>query len=507
MTESNDLLVEYALNGTESAFRELVARYIDLVYSTALRKVGGDSHLAQDVAQTVFLHLAKKARRLSRNTRLGGWLHQATCNVAATVTRAERRRLARERQAAQMNIFNNDSPGALVHIAPILDDAIGQLPEEDRTAVLLRFFEKRDFRAVAEALGSSEDAARMRVNRALEKLGVILKRRGVTLSATALGVALAAEAVTAAPVGLAATVAGSALAGVSALSAATLGVFKIMAISKIQLGAVSAIAVAGLTTTLIMQNQSLSRLQNENGALQQQVQDLRATNDQLAKAQVNQNELERLRRDQSELLRLRGEMTTLRKTVRLTNLQPAPADGSSTGPSAATDSSSGMARLQANVQAQVSTGQTLLTGGWADEPGKRVFILATPRIDGENKDQVVIKTKVIELPEAELAKVGLDSFTVEGSQSSLQQILPADQVKTLIDALQATEGAKLVAESSIATADGRQAQVQTMDQQAGEGGKQDLGPVIDIVPVISGDKSAIDITLQAGINQIASKSR
>ena len=99
MTESHQLLAEYALRGTESAFRELVTRYIDLVYCTALRKVGGDSHLAQDVAQTVFLHLVKKARRLPSNTMLGGWLHQATCNVAATITRTERRRPARERQA------------------------------------------------------------------------------------------------------------------------------------------------------------------------------------------------------------------------------------------------------------------------------------------------------------------------------------------------------------------------------------------------------------------------
>src|SRR5271157_3871229 len=237
MTDSQALLVEYAENGSESAFGDLVARYIDLVYSTALRKVGGDAHQAQDVTQTVFLHLARKARTLPPNVLLGGWLHGATCNVAATVARTERRRQAREQEAVEMSALQNDSTGRLDHVAPILDDAIRQLPEEDRAAVLLRFFEKRDFRSVGEALGSSEDAARMRVNRALQKLELILKQRGVAASAAALGAALTAEAVAAAPAGLAASVAGSALAGAAATGGVMLNIVKIMAMTKLKLGA------------------------------------------------------------------------------------------------------------------------------------------------------------------------------------------------------------------------------------------------------------------------------
>jgi len=507
MTDSRALLVEYAENGAESAFRELVTRYIDLVYSTALRRVGGDAHLAQDVAQTVFLHLARKARSLPQNVMLGGWLHQATCNVAATVMRTERRRQARERQAVQMNTLQNDSAGTLDHVAPILDEAIGQLSEEDRTAVLLRFFEKRDFRSVGQALGSSEDAARMRVNRALEKLEVLLKQRGVTISATALGTALAAEAVTAAPAGLAATVAGSALAGVSAAGAATLSIFKIMAISKIQLGAIGAIVIGGLTTALVVQHQSLARYLNNNHSLQQQVQDLRDAKEQLAKAQVDQGELEKLRRNQSELLRLRGQVTALRKASKTTAPPSASTGRSEPGAGAAPDAVPGILRLQASLQAQVGIGQALLTGGWANGPGKRVFVLATPQIEGENKDQVHIQTKVIEVPETELAKLGLDAFTVEGSESSLKQVIPADRAKGLIEALGGMEGAHFIAEGVITTVDGRQVEIQNVDQQVVEGVKQDLGPVINIVPVISGDKSRIDITLKAVVNQLALQAR
>ena len=343
----------------------------------------------------------------------------------------------------------------------------------------------------------------MRVNRALEKLEVLLKQRGVTISATALGTALAAEAVTAAPAGLAAAVAGSALAGVSAAGAATLSIFKIMAISKIQLGAIGAIVIGGLTTALVVQHQSLARCLDDNHSLQQQVQDLRDAKEQLAKGQVDQGELEKLRRNQSELLRLRGEVTALRQASKTTALPSASTGPSEPGASAAPDAVPGILRLQASLQAQVGTGQALLTGGWANGPGKRVFVLATPQIEGDNKDRVHIQTKVIEVPETELAKLGLDAFTVEGSESSLKQVMPADQAKGLIEALQGMEGARFIAESVITTADGRQAEIQNVDQQVVEGVKQDLGPVINIVPVISGDKSMIDITLKAVVNQLA----
>src|ERR1035441_7307887 len=103
MTDSQTLLSLYARTGSESAFRELVSRYIDLVYSAAFRLVGGDAQAAQDVAQTVFLALAAKARTLPKDVMLGGWLHQHTRFVAGGLMRTERRREVRERQAAGKN--------------------------------------------------------------------------------------------------------------------------------------------------------------------------------------------------------------------------------------------------------------------------------------------------------------------------------------------------------------------------------------------------------------------
>ena len=170
MTDIQRLLADYVNNGSEAAFRELAERYLNLVYSTAVRLVGGDTHLAEDVAQTVFVDLAHLAKNLSREVRLGGWLHRHTCFVAAKTLRGERRRQARERQAIEMNAPPDHLEAHLGQVAPILDEAINRLGAADRTAVLLRFYEQLDFRLVGEALGTSEAAAQKRVTRALEKL-------------------------------------------------------------------------------------------------------------------------------------------------------------------------------------------------------------------------------------------------------------------------------------------------------------------------------------------------
>ena len=222
MDESQQLLADYVKDGSESAFRGLVARYVNSVYSTAFRLVNGDAQMAEDVTQTVFADLARKARTLAPEVMLGGWLHRDACFVAGKTMRGERRRQFRERQAAAMNIPEDHTAANLGLVAPILDEAINQLEPDDRTAILLRFFDELEFRAVGERMGSNEDAARMRVSRALDKLHTLLKNRGVAFSAAALGTALAAGFVSAAPLGLAATVAGTALAG-TASGGATAG--------------------------------------------------------------------------------------------------------------------------------------------------------------------------------------------------------------------------------------------------------------------------------------------
>lgn len=318
MTDTRQLLADYVATGSETAFRELVSRYVDLVYSAAVRLVNGDTHLAEDVTQTVFADLARLARSLSREVMLGGWLHRHTCFVASNMMRSERRRQARERQAVEMNAMEDHPAASLASVAPVLDDAINQLGPEERAAILLRFFEQNDFAAVGAALGSTEEAARKRVQRALDKLEVLLKRRGVALSAGALAAGLGAEAVTALPAGLAVTISAAALAGTAGSSATTLTLLKIMSMTKLKVGIIRPVVVAGVSIPWLMEHQTQKQLTAAKAALAQQVGQnahLAAENDRLsnlvAKASTPQPAV--ATSPSSDTLRLRGEVGRLRR--------------------------------------------------------------------------------------------------------------------------------------------------------------------------------------------------
>lgn len=247
MTDDAQLLRLFANDGNQAAFSHLVSRHLDLVYSAALRQVGGDDQLAQDVAQTVFIDLARKAKSLPRGVILTGWLHQATRFAAANAVRTERRRHAREQEALAMYDSTPAPEPDWGLLRPVLDAAISELSSPDRDAVLLRFFERKELQAVGAALGISEDAAQKRVTRALEKLGAILTRRGVALSGTVLMGLLAAHAVHAAPAGLAVSVTSASLAGVAgaAQTSFATALLQIMATTKTKLTAAAVILLLG----------------------------------------------------------------------------------------------------------------------------------------------------------------------------------------------------------------------------------------------------------------------
>jgi RNA polymerase sigma factor (sigma-70 family) len=320
MSETQQLMADFARTGSETAFKELVRRYTDLVYSVAIRLVNGDTQLAQDVTQTVFIDLAKMAGKLSPEVLLGGWLHRHSCFVAATLLRGEKRRRIRERQALEMKALNDQPEPAMAHLAPILDAAINQLQDEDRMAIVLRYFEKAEFRIVGQALGITDDAARMRVSRALDKLQLTLKARGVTLTAAGLGTVLAASAVTSAPAGLALGMASTTLAGLGPSSAATL--LKIVTMTKLQMGIIGTVVLAGVLTPLALNHKAQIKLKEQDALMRQQADqlaELAAENSRLSNVVNRVNEPGR--EDPRELLKLRGEVGVLKRQIAAANSQ------------------------------------------------------------------------------------------------------------------------------------------------------------------------------------------
>jgi RNA polymerase sigma factor (sigma-70 family) len=298
MVNDAELLRRYAAAHDEAAFGALVQRHLKLVYSVALRQVGGDAHLAQDVAQRVFADLARKAPELAGRATLGGWLYRAAQFQASDLVRAERARRAREQEAQLMQEMSHDPTAAAEweKLRPVLDVAINELSENERDAVVLRFFETRPFAEIGAVLRVTEDAARMRVERALEKLRRALARRGVTSTSTALATVLANQAGIAAPAGLAASITGAAVAGAGSAGAAAI----FMGMTKIQIGLAGALAVA-FTTVYVVQGNAQAALRREIAALASPpdaAAALRAENQQLARSTA---EVEMLRRDDLEL--------------------------------------------------------------------------------------------------------------------------------------------------------------------------------------------------------------
>lgn len=245
MTDDSDLLRCYAEDGSEIAFSSFVERHLPFVYATALRRTNGDEQAAVEVAQLVFTNAARRAASLVRHTAVSGWLYVATRNAAFNLRRSTARRRAREHEAHFMNelLIRPEPTIDWEALRPSIDEALDALSVSDREAVLTRFFENQSFAIVGARLRLSENAARMRVERALGKLRAVLARRGITSTTSALAAALANQPLIAVPPGLATTVIGTALtsAGTAGTTASIL--LQIMSTTKTVTAVATTIAI------------------------------------------------------------------------------------------------------------------------------------------------------------------------------------------------------------------------------------------------------------------------
>ncbi len=262
------LLRDYSERGSERAFAQLVGRHMPQVYAAALRRVNGDRALAADVTQTVFTDFARKAPALMCIRVPGGWLHRHTGFVAGKLVAREKRHRVLEQEAAVMNTLTEPTEDpAWAATAPLLDAALDALPSADRDALVLRFFERRDFRAVGAALGVSDDTAQKRVNRALDKLRGLLTRRGSGYgTAAALPALLMTFGAPPAPAALAASVPGKALAMAAARPAGWLALLQGTSSWQRAAAGLAAVAVAA-AVPVVWQERRVSALETENASL------------------------------------------------------------------------------------------------------------------------------------------------------------------------------------------------------------------------------------------------
>jgi RNA polymerase sigma factor (sigma-70 family) len=306
-------LQQFARAGNQNAFRDLVRRHIDLVFATAMHKVG-DAGGAEEISQNVFSALARKAWQFAPDDSLPAWLHKTALLESKLWLRGELRRRRREETAAELctTMKTPNEQTAFNALVPLLDDALLSLRERDRAALLLRFYEKQSLGAVGASLGVSEDTAQKRVQSALEKLSQFFQRRGyktATVAAASAAMQHTAATASAATFSLVANAAiksaPPALAGLGALLA------RFASLSKVQTVALCLVAVIApvlwewndqrnANVALTQVKTSLTEAQNEIDSLQTERQRLEKSaqrvEDSLARARntVDQRaELER----------------------------------------------------------------------------------------------------------------------------------------------------------------------------------------------------------------------
>ncbi len=473
----HELLTNFARTGAENAFATLVTRHVNLVFSTA-RRFTSDDHLAEEITQAVFIILARKAGGISARVVLTGWLYQTARLTAANALKENIRRQRREQEAyMESTLTTAETDEAWKQIAPVLDDAMGDLREADRNAVLLRYFENQPLAEVGAALGVSEDAARVRVNRALEKLRATLTKSGVTLGATAITGAVTANAIQAAPIALTASITAAALTGTS-LTLAT------VAMTTLQKIAVT----AALTVTIgagIYQAKQASDAHEENKMLQaqqaplaEQIQQLQVERDKDMNAiALLKEELAKNEKNNLELLKLRGEIGLLKNkldTLSKANkdLQKELAKDGKISPDAHTNA---VARLQLHIKSRFIS---MPKGTLAGLQG----FMGSPSADGESHTGIL----------------NYQNFTNVFAQVSRRK------------------GVKFLGEPEVTTGDGRQTQMratQMIDVTTNvalletndtavmmpENTQVEIGPMLDVTPSILSDGYSIALPVTVSL--------
>lgn len=470
-----ELLHRHVQGDSGDAFAELVRRHANLVHAAALRQVNGDASEAMEVAQEVFIELSRKAARIARHPAPVGWLYTTTRRMALRRIRDRRRREEQDHEAHGMHTLGSDSEPAVEweRLEPFLDEAMHELRESDRLAILWRYFERRSFPEIGARLGLGENGARMRVERALGKLRARLKRRGITSPASAITVALEGSAVTAAPAGLAPLVGSLALPPVI-VAAPVPGLFTLMNSTALKMGATT--VVIGLVGTgLWIQSDRLERLRSETEALRQLLAESDArrisAEARLREPSAGDNERDAL---QQELLRLRGELARLRRETAASSQKPSPPPP----PAAASPRP-----LPAPVHTILPAGHSLVTGGLDWTEGRRAVLIVTPthHLGNDGQAQVDVESRILLMTDAVMDEFGFQNLGMSSDDGSSHRSLTDAERAELFSRVENRPDIGIMGNTHLTTISGRQGAVGMVSDDLPD------VMVVDIVPTVITD--------------------
>ena len=321
--DDHELLQQYVAKGSQDSFRELVQRHLKLVYGTALR-ITDNGSLAEDIAQNVFVILGQKAALVRPPQIVAGWLYNTTRHVALNAIRTEHRR--REREGTALNMETTVSSTVdRSEAVELLEPCMAELNVNERDALVLRFMEERSFGEIAQELGVSEDAARMRVNRGLEHLREVFQRRKVAVSIAVLAAALGSTTQASVPVGLGAVI-------TKAVFATTITTTTITVMSWLNAKSISVIVGASIlagTGVYFIEEQKVHSMSAVNLQLRDEMKKVAAQRDAaLRRADESQLQHSQNEDERRELMKLRNQVSQLQKRAEAAETkqdQPAPA--------------------------------------------------------------------------------------------------------------------------------------------------------------------------------------
>jgi RNA polymerase sigma factor (sigma-70 family) len=518
----HELLAVFVKNGSESAFSALVARYVNLVYSTALRHINNPHH-AEEVTQAVFITLARKAGSISSKVVLSGWLYQTARLTAANHRRDNQRRQQREQQAIMESALNVPADESWKLIAPILDEAMNALGVTDRDAVLLRYFESKPLAEVGAALGVTEAAAEKRVSRALERLRGLLARHGVALGATAIAGAVSANAVQAAPAALTASSTAAALTATSLTSTAV----ALTTLQKVAVAVALAATIGGgiyAARQVTNAHKEVRELQAKQAPMAEEIRQLQSsladTTNQRTGLMAENSEL---KSGKEEVLRLRGQIAAMR--TQLASLENgrmeatnALAEGLHVRIFRIGQPRAFLEKADSALGHPVSSTPTQITADYFAskginlEPPKSVYLntsngdLIARATDPElnaiesllaefgqsTPAQLNIKARFIEIPRQGFVMPSAIAGMKGNGTAAATGILSPAQLGVVCKALDQKGGVELLTESSVTTVSGRQCQIRTGDDAA-PGQPAAFGAIVDLTPNVSADNYTIKL--------------